>query len=390
MIINEANRLNLINEYYFSVKLRQIAEMNSAGKNVINLGIGSPDMDAPAQAINALIETAKRTGIHGYQGYKGVPALRKAIAEWYKKTYRVQLNEEAEILPLIGSKEGIMHISLAFINEGDKVMVPNPGYPTYTSVSNLVGAKILSYDLKEENNWEIDLEQIKKFADEGAKIMWINYPHMPTGTRANEEMIQKLIKIAKEKKFLIVNDNPYSTILTEKHFSIFQLEGAKEVCLELNSLSKSHNMAGWRLGWVAGDQSYINSILKVKSNMDSGMFLSLQHAAVEALKTDQQWIDTVNAEYKVRRKIVWDILDVLKCAYNKEQSGLFVWAKVPAGNGGEYSDKILNESNVFITPGFIFGNNGDKFIRVSLCSNSTLLNESLQRIKKVFQPNLVA
>ncbi len=383
MLIQEANRLQNIHEYYFSVKLRQIAEINKAGLNVINIGIGSPDMNPPDVAIAALIETAQKKGIHGYQGYKGTNEFREGIVSWYKRIYKVDLNAETEILPLIGSKEGIAHISLAFINENDKVLVPDPGYPTYTSVSNLVGAQVITYDLSEENNWEIDLNQIVQLADEGIRMMWINYPHMPTGINANETVISKLIKIAQEKKFLIVNDNPYSTILTNHHFSIFKLAGAKEVCLELNSLSKSHNMAGWRLGWVAGDASYINSILKVKSNMDSGMFLGLQNAAAAALKMDAEWIKSVNDEYKKRRKIVWKILLSLGCTFSKEQSGLFVWGKIPPAftNGNEYADKILREAHVFITPGFIFGKNGDQYLRVSLCSNTAILAESLKRIE---------
>lgn len=384
MLVKEAVRLNNINEYYFSVKLRQIAQMNAEGKKVINLGIGSPDMDAPSLAVEELCETAILKGIHGYQSYKGIPELRNAIADWNKRVYDTTLNPETEILPLMGSKEGIMHISLGFVNLGDIVLIPNPGYPTYSAVSNIAGAKLISYNLNEHDHWNIDLEKIKSFNKNEIKLVWVNYPHMPTGTKANKKILQELIQLALEKNFIIVNDNPYSTILCDEPFSIFNLENAKDVCLELNSLSKSHNMAGWRIGWVAGHQQLIDIILKVKSNMDSGMFLPLQKAAVKALSVNHSWINKLNNEYIERKILAEELLKTLKCTVEIGQGGMFVWAKVKEGiNGEQLSDTVLQSANVFITPGFIFGTNGDKFVRVSLCSKPQVFKEAIQRIKEL-------
>ena len=384
MIIEEAKRLNSIHEYYFSQKLRQIAGMNLLGDRVINLGIGSPDMDPDQQVIEALIECASQQGINGYQSYKGIAELRKAIADWTQDLYKTIVDSETEILPLMGSKEGIMHISLAFVNEGDIVLVPNPGYPTYTSVSNIVGAKIITYDITPENG--IDFAQIEKITNEHkVKIMWINFPHMPTGLKADKEELRKLIDLASKKKFLLVNDNPYSTILTDEYISVFQLQGAKEVCLELNSLSKSHNMAGWRIGWVSGNAELIDTVLKVKSNMDSGMFLPLQKAAVTALKTGRNKIESINEEYKKRRIIAWEIFDLLGCSYSKTTGGMFVWGKIEENelSSNDYSEKLLAESKVFITPGFVFGTNGENYLRISLCSKQNILQEALNRLKLI-------
>ena len=383
MIIKEANRLNSVEEYYFSKKLKQIAQLRAEGKNIINLGIGSPDLPPAKSTIEALYETAKDEKSHGYQSYVGIPEFRKAIADWYQKTYKVELNFNNEILPLIGSKEGIMHISMAFINEGDRVLVPNPGYPTYTSVSNLVGAKIEYYNLDENKDWAVDINYLKSLDLDSVKAIWINYPNMPTGAQADYNTLKELIKLAKEHQFLIINDNPYSLILNEKPTSIFNLEGAKEVCLELNSLSKSHNMAGWRIGWVCGDSAYINSILKVKSNMDSGMFLGLQKAAIEALKSGKEWHDDVNKIYRERRDVIFKIFDTLHCKYDPKQVGLFVWAKVPDSveSVEQFVDDILFKNDVFITPGFIFGSNGNRYVRASLCAPKETCEEALKRIK---------
>ncbi len=384
MIIPEAKRLSVVEEYYFSKKLKQIAQLRKDGKDIINLGIGSPDLAPSKATIEALYETAKNEKSHGYQSYNGIPELRSGIADWYKKTYGVELNPDNEILPLIGSKEGIMHISMAFINEGDTVLVPNPGYPTYTSVSNLVGAKIQYYNLDEKKDWSVDIENLKSMNLDAVKAIWINYPNMPTGAQADVNTLQELIKLAKQHKFLIINDNPYSLILNDKPTSIFSIPGAKEVCLELNSLSKSHNMAGWRIGWVCGGSDYINSIMKVKSNMDSGMFLGLQRAAVEALKNTAEWHADINKIYAERRKVVCKIFDAINCKYNPKQVGLFVWAKVPdeVKSVEEFVDDILFNADVFITPGFIFGSNGDRFIRASLCSPVETCEIALQRIIK--------
>ena len=384
MIIQEAKRLNNVEEYYFSKKLKQIAQLRKDGKDIINLGIGSPDLPPSPATIEALYETAKSDKSHGYQSYSGIPEFRQGIAEWYQKTYGVALNPDNEILPLIGSKEGIMHISMAFVNEGDIVLVPNPGYPTYTSVSNLVGAKIEYYNLDENKDWSVDLEHLKSLNLDAVKIIWINYPNMPTGAQPDANTLAELIKLAKQHKFLIINDNPYSLILNDHPSSIFAIEGAREVCLELNSLSKSHNMAGWRIGWVCGGSDYITSIIKVKSNMDSGMFLGLQKAAVEALKNSKQWHADVNRIYAERRAVVCKIFDAIDCKYNSKQVGLFVWAKVPdeVKSVEAFVDDILFNADVFLTPGFIFGSNGDRYVRASLCSPVETCEVALQRILK--------
>lgn len=382
-MIEPAKRINSVEEYYFSKKLAEVRSLETPELKVINLGIGSPDQAPSGETIEALISSAKNPAHHGYQNYKGIPALRKGIADFSKRLYNTELDPENMILPLMGSKEGIMHISMAFVNEGDEVLIPDPGYPTYSSVSNLVGGKIKTYELKEELNWGIDLEALRKSDLSKVKIMWVNFPHMPTGRIASREELKELIDLAKENNFLIVNDNPYSMILNDRPMSILSLDGASEVALELNSLSKSHNMAGWRIGWVAGKKEYIDAILKVKSNMDSGMFLGLQHAAVEALKNGKAWFTSLNTVYLERRKAANRILDSLECSYAERQSGLFVWAKVPdrIPDVEKWIDELLYGTKVFITPGFIFGETGKRFIRISLCSPVETLNEAHNRIK---------
>ena len=383
--IKSADRTNLVQEYYFSRKLKEIDEMRKAGADIINLGIGSPDMMPSANTIDQLIESAKSPNSHGYQSYIGTPALRKAYADWYKKYFKVELNPADEILPLIGSKEGIMHISMAFLNQGDEALVPDPGYPTYPAVTKLAGGNVRTYDLTEKNNWHPDLEALEQQDLSKVKIMWINYPHMPSGAKATKELFEKVIRFAHKHSILICNDNPYSFILNDQHLSILSIDGAKDVALELNSLSKSHNMAGWRMGMVAGNAGYINSVLKVKSNMDSGMFLPMQLAAAEALSNPSSWYENINEVYKRRRKLVEEIMEVMHCTYDKNQVGLFVWGKIPSEykDSGELSDKVLQKANVFITPGFIFGKNGEQYIRISLCCNEKMLEEAKKRIKLI-------
>ena len=378
-----ADRLSGIEEYYFSTKLRQIDEMNKAGKNVINLGIGSPDLPPHPDVINTLAEEAKKPNQHGYQSYKGSPVLRNAISKWYKKWYNVDLNPDSEILPLIGSKEGIMHICMTYINPGDVVLIPNPGYPTYKSAATIAGANVIAYTLKKENNWCPDFDELQKLDLQKVKLMFVNYPQMPTGQLPTNEMFDELISFAKKHQILICHDNPYSFILNDHPMSLLSVEGAKEVVIELNSFSKSHNMAGWRVGMLCGAKERIEEVLRFKSNMDSGMFLPLQLAAAKALELDQDWHDSVNAIYKKRREKVFALLDLLNCTYDKNQAGLFVWASIPENykDGFELSDEVLEGSNVFITPGGIFGTAGNQYVRVSLCTNEEKLDEAINRIK---------
>ena len=383
-MIQTAKRIANVEEYYFSRKLAEVRSLDSAELRVINLGIGSPDQ-APAPAtIDALIASAKNPANHGYQNYKGIPQLRKGIAELYQRMYGVTLEPESMILPLMGSKEGIMHISMAFVNEGDEVLIPNPGYPTYSSVANLVGATLRPYAMREDLNWGIDVEALRKSDLSKVKLMWINFPHMPTGRTASREELKALIDLARENQFLIVNDNPYSFILNDEPMSLLSIDGADDVALELNSLSKSHNMAGWRIGWVAGRKEYIEGVLKVKSNMDSGMFLGLQHAAVEALKSGDSWFIELNKIYAGRKKVACELLSRLGCTYAERQSGLFVWAKAPSDitDVEKWIDEILYGTKVFITPGFIFGDAGKRYIRISLCCTEQMLREALARIDK--------
>jgi LL-diaminopimelate aminotransferase len=385
MKVKPADRTSNVQEYYFSQKLAQIDKMRREGADIINLGIGSPDQPPSDSTIMALTAEALKQSSHGYQSYTGIPALRKAFAEWYKKYFKVELNPDNEILPLMGSKEGIMHISMAFVNSGDEVLVPDPGYPTYSSVTNLVGGKIRNYDLNENSGWLPDLEALDHSDLSKVKLMWVNYPHMPTGTKGSVALFEKLIAFSQKHDILIINDNPYSFILNKEYISILGIDGAKETALELNSLSKSQNMAGWRIGMVAGHSDYIKSILKVKSNMDSGMFLPMQMAAVEALNNPESWYETVNTVYIRRRKIVEEIMEILNCKYDKSQVGLFVWGHIPEdiSNSEIYVEEILNKTQVFITPGFIFGKNGERYIRISLCATEKRLEEAKERLLKI-------
>lgn len=384
--IKPSKRTELVQEYYFSHKLRQIDEMRKSGLDIINLGIGSPDLPPAPAVIEKLSTAAKLSNVHGYQSYNGIPALRKAFADWYQKYFQVTLNPDNEILPLIGSKEGIMHISMAFVNEGDEVLVPNPGYPTYTSVSKLTGGKVRFYTLDEKQNWYPDLHELENSDLSKVKIMWVNYPHMPTGTKGSKKLFEDLVAFAHKHCILLCNDNPYSFILNNEHLSLLSVDGAKEVALELNSMSKSHNMAGWRIGMVAGHAEYIKSIVKVKSNMDSGMFQPLQLAAVEALNSSDEWYTDNNKIYLTRRKLVEEIMHKLNCTFNTSQSGLFVWGKIPAKytSGEELTEEILHKAHVFITPGMVFGDKGNEYIRISLCANEQMLIKALERL-----PNIV-
>jgi len=382
MKVKPADRTNSVQEYYFSRKLRQIDEMRSAGADIINLGIGSPDQPPSDNTIRRLADEACKPAVHGYQGYNGSPVLRKAFADWYLKYFRVKLDPSTEILPLMGSKEGIMHISMAFVNPGDEVLVPNPGYPTYSSVTNLVGGKIRSYDLDEKSGWFPNINALEKEDLRNVKLMWTNYPHMPTGTKGSPALFRQLVSFSRDHNILVCNDNPYSFILNNEYLSLLSVDGAMETTLELNSLSKSHNMAGWRIGMVAGNSDYIKNILKVKSNMDSGMFLPLQLAAAEALGNPESWYDTVNKVYKERRKTAESIMELLRCKFSREQTGLFVWGCLPDETVSceEFVEEILNKAHVFITPGFIFGSMGERYIRISLCADNERLKEARERI----------
>lgn len=384
MIIQAANRLGDVKEYYFSVKLREIARMNAEGKEVLNLGIGSPDLPPSQAAIDELVQQSKHRTNHAYQSYKGIPELRKAFAQWYAEWFEVSLDPDAEILPLIGSKEGIMHISMSFLQEGDEVLVPNPGYPAYRAVTNLTGATIREYELEEHNGWLPELDKLEKQDLSKVKIMWVNYPNMPTGAEANMDFFQSLIDFAKRNQILICNDNPYAFILNDEPKSILSIPGAKEVAIELNSLSKAHNMAGWRVGMMAGKKEYLDTILRFKSNMDSGMFRPIQLAAVKALQNPPDWYQALNSVYRERRERVFRMLDLLNCEYDTNQVGMFVWARIPEQyqNGFELSDEVLYNAHVFITPGGIFGSAGEQYIRISLCSDGVLYEEAIRRIEE--------
>jgi aspartate/methionine/tyrosine aminotransferase len=390
MEIQVAERLQGVGEYYFSQKLREIEQLNKTGIPVINLGIGSPDMPPHPFVIETLAAETAKANVHGYQSYKGVQTLRNGFAQWYKKWYSVDLNADTEILPLIGSKEGIMHICMTYINKGDVVLVPNPGYPTYTSASTLAGGKVVEYNLREEKDWQPDFEEIEQLLSTSrgdaakATLMFVNYPHMPTGKNGSKELFEQLVAFAKNNNILLVHDNPYSFILNNHPQSLLAVDGAKDVVIELNSLSKSHNMAGWRVGVVCGAKERIEEILRFKSNMDSGMFLPLQLAAAKALELGEEWFHDLNEVYRKRREKVFVLLDELNCQYDKEQVGLFVWARIPAEyeTGFQLSDEILNKARVFITPGGIFGKNGDRYVRVSLCTTVEKLDESLSRVQE--------
>lgn len=383
MIIPSANRLQNLKEYYFSIKLQEIRRMQEAGCDVINMGIGSPDLMPSEETISALCQSAHAPDSHGYQPYKGIPALRKAIAAWYTSSYQVDLDPETEILPLMGSKEGVTHISLSFLNPGDEVLIPELGYPAYRSVSEMVEAKVRFYPLQENNDWQPDLEAMEKEDYSKVKLMWLNYPHMPTGAPPRKEVFEQLVALADHKQILLCHDNPYSLVLnTSKPLSLLSVPGAKEVAIELNSLSKSHNMAGWRVGWIAGAKAYLDEIIKVKSNMDSGMFKPVQEAAIQALKNPDVWHEQRNKVYEERRDLVYQILDVLHCSYQTNQQGLFIWAKIPASASSveKWVDDILKNYHVFITPGFIFGEKGENFVRISLCNSKYRLEDALKRI----------
>lgn len=383
--ITPANRVHSVSEYYFSKKLKEVAQMNAEGKNVINLGVGSPDLPPSQEAINVLCDEAHKPDTHGYQPYVGIPELRKGFASWYKTWFNVTLDPQTEIQPLIGSKEGILHISLAFLNPGDGVLVPNPGYPTYTSVSNLVDATIVPYELKEENGWYPDFDALEKMDLSRVKLMWINYPNMPTGADATVELYQKIVDFGKRHNIIICNDNPYSFVLNESPLSILSIPGAKDICIEMNSMSKAHNMPGWRMAMLASNAQFVNWILKVKSNIDSGQFKPMQLAAVEALKAPKEWYDTMNRTYRKRRDLAGKIMQALNCSYDEKQVGLFLWGKIPPNSLGSeaMADKVLYEANVFITPGFIFGSGGNRHIRISLCCKEEMLQEALNRINKL-------
>lgn len=380
-MISKATRLNSVQEYYFSKKLREVNQLKAEGKPIINVGIGSPDLQPPAQVISALQNSLTNPSIHGYQSYQGLPEFRNAVAQFYKKNYNVEINPGSEVLPLMGSKEGIMHVSMAFLNAGDEVLIPNPGYPTYSSVTNLLEAIPVYYDLTEATNWFPDLNALANTDLSKVKIMWINYPHMPTGAKVIATQFESLVAFAKKHNILLVNDNPYSFILNDNPLSIFAINGAKDVALELNSLSKSFNMAGWRVGMVLGAAKNINTVLQVKSNMDSGMFYGIQQGAIAALNMSKSWFSDINTVYTERRKIAWKIFDALSCSYDKNSAGLFVWAKIPKGKTSEeLTDKLLYEHDVFLTPGTVFGTNGEGYIRLSLCTPVEKLEKVLIRV----------
>lgn len=381
MIIESANRLNQTAEYYFSRKLKEVRALAAQGKPIINMGIGSPDLPPPPHVIEALTTSLVDGPAHQYQSYKGLPQLTAAMADFYKEQYGVNLDAETEILPLMGSKEGIMHISMAFLNPGDEVLIPNPGYPTYTSVTRLVEAEPVYYNLDAEHNWMPDYEALSQRDLSKVKLMWVNYPHMPTGAKATQADFEKLIAFAKANQILLVNDNPYSFILNENPQSILAVEGAKDVAIELNSLSKSFNMSGWRVGMLLGASAYIDTVLTVKSNMDSGMFYGIQKGAAAVLKEGKEWFDGLNAVYKNRRDLMWKLADVLGCTYDKEAAGMFIWAKLPegAGDAEAFIDDILINKSVFITPGTIFGSQGAGYIRFSLCVTEEKIKEATSR-----------
>ena len=384
LAMNTSSRLEGIGEYYFSEKLREIDELNKAGKKVINLGIGSPDLPPHPEVIRVLHEEALKPNTHAYQNYKGSPVLRNAIAAWYQKWYAVNLDPASEILPLMGSKEGIMHICMTYLNPGDKILIPNPGYPTYRSAAKIAGAELIEYKLTKTNNWFPDFEEIGRGGLDGVKLMFVNYPHMPTGQLPTEEMFTALVTFAKTHRILLVHDNPYSFILNDQPLSLLKIPGAKDVTIELNSLSKSHNMAGWRIGMLVGAAERINEVLRFKTNMDSGMFLPVQLAAAKALQMEKQFHDEVNSIYKIRRRKVFELLTLLKCDFDQQQAGMFVWAMIPKiyKDGFALSDKVLRESNVFITPGGIFGSAGNEYVRVSLCSTEDNIHQAITRIKQ--------
>ena len=382
-MIQPADRLSLVSEYYFSRKLKEVAALNAQGMDIISLAIGSPDMPPSPQTIDKLCEVAKQPDAHGYQPTMGTPELRQAMAGFYNRWYGVQLNPQTEVLPLIGSKEGILHVTLAFVNPGDEVLVPNPGYPTYTSLSKLLGAKVVNYNLVEANGWQPDFDELEQMDLSKVKLMWTNYPNMPTGGNARRETYERLVDFAKKHHIVVVNDNPYSFILNEEHLSILQVEGAKDCCIEFNSMSKSHNMPGWRVGLCATNAQFISWILKVKSNVDSGTFRGLQLAAATAYDNSDEWHQEANIDtYRRRRHYAEQIMETLHCSYDPHQVGMFLWGKIPDqyDDVEQLTEKVLHDARVFITPGFIFGSNGKRYIRISLCAKEETLQEALTRI----------
>lgn len=383
--VKPADRLSSVQEYYFSRKLKEVAQMNADGLDVISLGIGSPDLPPSQEMRKVMCEETMKADVHGYQPYVGIPELRNAFSQWYQKWYGVDLDPATEIQPLIGSKEGILHITLAFVNPGETVLVPDPGYPTYTSLSTLLGAKVVSYNLKPELGWYPDFEELEKMDLSHVKLMWTNYPQMPTGANATPELYEKLVAFAQKHNIVIVNDNPYSFILNKTPLSILSVKGAKDCCIELNSMSKAHNMPGWRVGMVASNAQFIQWILKVKSNIDSGTFRPMQLASAKALEAERDWYEGNNAVYAQRRHLAGEIMKTLGCTYNEDQVGMFLWGEIPSelNDVEELTEKILHQARVFITPGFIFGNNGKRYIRLSLCCKEEKLAEALQRIKSV-------
>ena len=380
-MMKAAKRLDTVQEYYFSKKLREVRALLAAGKPIINMGIGSPDLQPPQAVIEAIQQAVLQEGAHKYQSYQGLPAFRQAVADFYQKNYQVVVNPENEILPLMGSKEGILHISMAFLNKGDKVLIPNPGYPTYTSVTNLVEAVPVFYDLTSEHNWEPNFKQLEQQDLSNVKLMWVNYPHMPTGAKATENLFKKLIAFGKKHQLLIINDNPYSFVLNNNPLSILSIDGAKETAIELNSLSKSFNMAGWRVGMLLGATPILEEVLKVKTQMDSGMFYGIQQGAIAALKVSSGWFENMNEIYQKRRKLIWQIAEALDCTFDKNTSGMFVWAKIPAGKKAEnIVDDLLYKHHIFIAPGTIFGSKGEGYIRFSLCVPEEKIKEALDRL----------
>lgn len=385
MQVKIADRLQHTEEYYFSKKLNEIGELNKSGQRILNLGIGSPDLQPPSIVIETLVEEAKNPNNHAYQKYNGIPELRNEISNWYLKEYSVELNPENEILPLMGSKEGIMHVCMTYLQPGDVALVPNPGYPTYVSAVRLSGATPLFYDLREENNWLPDLEELAKTDLSKVRIMWINYPHMPSGAKADRDFFSKLVAFAQKNQILICHDNPYSFILNDERISILSIPGSREVAIELNSLSKTFNMAGWRIGMLLGAKERISEVLRFKSNMDSGMFYPLQLAASRALTVSDEWYNDLNTIYRARREKVYELLGLLDCIYDKNQVGMFIWAKVPDQfkDSYELADEILYKARVFITPGGIFGTQGNNYIRISLCAPESVFQEAINRISSV-------
>lgn len=376
-----ADRLHTVEEYYFSKKLREVNALKEAGAPIINLGIGSPDLAPPKAVITAITDSLSDVSAHKYQSYQGLPALRLAMANFYKAHYNISLNPQNQVLPLIGSKEGIMHISMAYLNQGDAVLIPNPGYPTYTSVTKLVGATPVFYDLNATSNWQPDLVSLEATDVSKVKLMWINYPHMPTGTLGDKKILKGLVDFAKKNEILLINDNPYSFILNNQPSSIFNIEGAEQVCLELNSLSKTFNMAGWRVGMLTGAKAHLDNVIKVKSNMDSGMFYGIQKGAIEALNSSKNWFSDLNLIYSERRKLIWELATALNCTFETNTSGMFVWAKLPTGLKSEaFIDKILHDYHLFIAPGTIFGTNGEGYIRFSLCAPSESIELAIKRV----------